>query len=188
MAEDKNIRAEDQDIANTLAELADLVKPIAGDGKISLDAFYYLLLLWASFHVYPLEPPPDGGGESGGEGGGGVKIIPLENGWNIRDYGDCLSTSPGDQYGGYCTGKLIITAQHMIDILAKRGVTKVGFLGHDVARRAAWVECVDQNIEIINYEASIFDVEVRNRILAARKKAGKIRKKITSINQRPELD
>lgn len=181
-SEGKNIKAEDQDIANTLAELADLVKPIAGEGKISLDAFYYLLLLWASFHVYPLEPPPEGGS------GGGAKIIPLENGWNIHDYGDCLSTSPAEHYGSYCTGKLIITAQHMIDILAKRGVTKVGFLGHDVARRAAWVECVDQNIEIINYEPSIFDIEVRNRILAARKKAGKIRKKISSANQRPELD
>jgi hypothetical protein len=181
MADAPENSIENQEIANTLAELADLVKPIAGEEKIGIDAFYYLLLLWASFHVYPLDPPPD-------TTGGKAKIIPLASGWNAFDYGDVLSASPGEHYGNYCTGRLIESAQEMIDILAKRGVKKVGILGHDIARRAAWIECVDQEINIINFEPTDFDQEVRYRIIQERNRAGKIRKKLSPTGQRPEIE
>lgn len=174
---------EADDLTQALADLADFVKPLAREEKIGIDLFYYLLLLWAAFHVYPLDPPPDSTGE------GGAKIIPVEGGFPIFDYGDCLSVSPGEDYGSYCTGRLIISAQAMIDLLAERGVVKVGFLGHDIARRAAWMECVDQNIEILNYEPSEFDKAVRYRVMEARKQAEKVRRKIPlSSAQRPEME
>lgn len=166
----------EQDLGRSMADLAQLVKPLASEGKLSMDAFFYLLLIWGSFHIYPLEPPPDTSGS-----GGGAKIIPLDNGRNIFDFGDCLSTSPGEDYGSYCTGKLITATQEMIDLLVKRGVTKVGFLGHDVARRAAWIECVEHNIAIINYEPTDFDWEVRYRIIEARKKAQTIKKPVKRL-------
>jgi len=160
----------DEDIDRALADLADLVKPIATEGKISIDAFFYLLLIWSSFHVYPLEPPQEAFPD-------GAKVIPFKEGWQIVDFGDSISTSPGEYYGSYCTGRLINTAIQMIELMAQRGITKIGFLGHDVARRAAWMECLDHNISIINYEPTDFDWEVRYRILEDRKKSDKRRQK-----------
>ena len=97
-----------------------MVKPMAGDIQIGIDALYYLLLLWGFSQIYPLEPPQE-------ESSGGATIIPVDNGWDIFDYGDCLSTSPGEHYRSYSTGKMINTSQEMIELLVKRGVTKVGF-------------------------------------------------------------
>lgn len=172
----------DDDLSQSLAELAELIKPISNEKKFGIDAYFYLLLLWASFHVYPLEPPPDTTGFKK------PKIIKVEGGWTVFDYGDSLSTSPGEDYGSYCTGKLIRTAQEMIKILESRGVTKVGFLGHDVARRAAWIECLEHNIAIINYEPTDFDWDIRYRIAEMRKKTEKIKQKAAAKFQRMEPD
>lgn len=180
--ENKTGYTSDDELNRSLAELAELVKPIATEGKVGIDAYFYLLLLWASFHVYPLEPPP---GSSSSEP---AKITTSDSGWKIFDYGDCLSTSPGENYGSYCTGKLITTAEEMIRMLAQRGITKVGFLGHDVARRAAWIECLEHNIAIINYEPTDFDWEVRFRILEARKAAEKVRQRVSDKTKRMEPD
>lgn len=163
-------------INKALAEISDLAKPVTDDTKISLDAFYYLLLLWASFHVFPLEPSTDPFPQ-------GPTIIPLDNGLEIYDYGDTLSVS--QHYASYCTGKIITAAQEIIKLMAQRGVTKLGFLGHEVARRAGWMECLEHEIKIINYEPSDFDWEVRRRILEAREKAKKTK---PGIMKRPELD
>lgn len=161
--------AADDEITRALAELAELAKPIASDARISLDALYYLLLLWSSFQVYPLEPASER------YANGDIKIITSPTGWKIFDYGDCLSISPGEFYGSYSTGKLITVAQEMIEILAQRGITKVGILGHDIAKRAAWITCLEHEINILNYEPSDLDWEIRYRILEERKKAGKIK-------------
>lgn len=174
MADSSDIESQSAaSLANALAEIAELVKPIAAEeNKISLDAFYYLLLLWGGIHIYPLEPPPETLPGGGGESGIAV-VIPLENGWKIFDYGDCLSASPGEEYGNYCTGKLITAAQEIINMLIIRGVTKVSMLGHDIARRAAWIECYEHGIEIINYDPTDFDWQARARIIEAREAARK---------------
>lgn len=169
-----------EELSFALSELAKMVKPMAGEVKIGIDALYYLLLLWGFFQIYPLEPSQES------DSSGGATVIPVDNGWDIYDYGDCLSTSPGEHYRSYCTGKMINSTQEMIEILVKRGVTKVGFLGHEIARRAAWIECVEHEIEIINYDPTDFDQAIRQRILERRKLSAKARQKLQAGTQRHE--
>lgn len=168
-----------EELSFALSELAKMVKPMAGEVQIGIDALYYLLLLWGFFQIYPLEPSQE-------EKSGGATVIPVTDGWDIFDYGDCLSTSPGDHYRSYCTGKLINTSQKMIELLVKREITKIGFLGHEVARRAAWIECLEHDIEIINYEPTDFDWAIRQRVIEARKKAGKHVRKLQADARRHE--
>jgi hypothetical protein len=165
--EDSIGQAYGESLSQALAELADLVEPLGLDYKNKM-ALYYLLLLWASLRVYQLEPYIESD-EEGGE----AKIIPLENGWKILDYGYYLTTSPGENYGTYCTGKLIQAAQTMIDIMAKRGAKRIGLLGNSVATRAAWMQSEDLGVEVNNYYPTDADYELLNKIRAFRAEAKK---------------
>lgn len=164
----------------SLEQLSELIKPLTVD-EVQLIHFYYLLLLWASFRVYQIDPMADGeGDEDGGIYDGVPKVILLTNGRKIYDYGYCLSTSTGEDYGSYCTGKLIEVAQEMIHILDKRGVKIVGFAGHDIPKRAAWIECLETGIEVSNFYPDEYDWYLRDKI-----------RKIRQVNSRtgePEPD
>jgi hypothetical protein len=71
-------------LGTALEELAKHIEPLGSNAKF-LTSLSYLLLLWASFEVYQLEPfVPLNEDEEGGEGG--AKIISLANGWKIFDF------------------------------------------------------------------------------------------------------
>lgn len=138
----------------------------------------YIYLLWPEFHIYILDPfmsDGDEGGESGTTGNGTASLIPTANGYMIFDYGFALSTSVGEGYRSYCQGRLYETIQEMVAILAKRGVRKVSCIGRSDAMRIGWISCVDNNIQVENYEPNAYDFKVRERILALREKAKKLK-------------
>lgn len=151
-------------LGDALDELAALVNPHTTRGKLYFDV-YYLLLLWASIGIYQVEPMVEAGKEEA------VKIIPLENGWKIFDYGYYLMSSPGENYGTYCTGKLIETTQEIINLLAKRGATRVGALGNSIAKRAAWMQCEDLGIQVDNFYPAESDLLQLQRIRKLRAEA-----------------
>jgi hypothetical protein len=172
-------KLEEDSLADALSDLAELVKPLRLLLSPELRAgLSYLLLLWGAFYVYPLEPETSAYPK-------GARIITLEGGWKIFDYGDYLATSPGEHYGVCSTRNLIDTSQKMIALLEEKGVTKIGILGHPIAQRAAWMDCLIKNIEVINYEPTAEDWNCREHIVAAQAKAAeeraKLRKRIDSV-------
>lgn len=178
-AEQQEVDLEGDVLGRALDELAALVNPHTSHTKLYIE-IYYLLLLWASLRVYQLEPYVESGSDDEH-----AEVIPLANGWKIFDYGYYLVTSPGENYGTYCTGKLIETTQHMIDILAKRGVTRVGLLGNGVARRAAWMECEDIGIEVNNYYPTESDKQLLQKIKKFREEAKQRRAMAAEEKRRP---
>ena len=161
----------DNSLERALAELAEVIQPLTGNIDIS-NFVSYLYLIWGDFAVYPLETSEDSGSESGSGSIEIKKVISLENGRKIFDYGYCLTTSPGEDYGSYCSGKTIEAAQKMIAILAERGVTKLGFTGSSLtAKRAAWIDCLECGIEVVNYMPSEADYYVSERVVEMRKQA-----------------
>jgi hypothetical protein len=165
-------------LEQALAQLASLVKPSGGSLQVDinfLEFLPYLLLLWASFRVYQIEPYAE-------EREGEAAIVPLDNGRKIFDYGYYLSTSPGEDYNSYCTGKLIKAVQKMVGILANRGATLVGFAGHEIAQRVAWMECLERGIDVSNFSPAGSDFELYKRIHQLREDASKQIK--ASIEQR----
>ena len=143
---------EKNSLDKALAELSNLIKPLTQDLQ-SIRHFEYLLLLWAPFHIFPVDPIPTS--YSSKEGG---IIIPLSNGWQIIDYGYVISISPGENYGTYCTGKLIEAVKEMMFIAASRDVIKIGISGHEIAKRVAWMESLAYPLTITNYSPSLEDV------------------------------
>ena len=138
--------------------------------KVGLD---HLLQVWQWFEVYHVNPyvppyfamdPEEYGeeGDEGGEGGSGVKIIDLENGLQIYDFGDYLATSAGtdENYGPLANGRLFRTVQQMMDILKERGAQEVAFGKDcvDAAKLYAWKEAVEANIKVIGYEPTQDDI------------------------------
>lgn len=161
----ESLELEGDTLGDALDELAALVNPHTTRGKLYVE-IYYLLLLWGSIRVYQLEPFVESGTESEA-----AKIIPLENGWKIFDYGYYLMSSPGENYGTYCTGKLIETTQEIVNLLAKRGASRVGILGNSIARRAAWMECEDLGIQVNNFYPTESDLLQLQRIRKLRAEA-----------------
>jgi hypothetical protein len=125
--------------------------------KIDL-SLKYLLSLWANFSIFQLDPiaplikedEVEGGvteGEGGSSSNSSPRIIRLQEGWKILDFGDGLVTSAGENYGSYCTGPLLKTVSYMLDCLAERGAKKVIFSGTLAAKRFAWLRCKQSGIE-----------------------------------------
>lgn len=155
-----------EDLSQALAELANLINPLTSDYKNKLD-IYYLLSLWASLRVYQIEPYIESTDAQD------AKVISLENGWKIIDYGYYLATSPGENYHTYCTDKLISTVQEMMHILAGRGVKQVGLLGNSVAMRAAWMEAQNSGIAVSNYYPSAEDYALLDKMRKLRAESKK---------------
>lgn len=171
-----NTPADDAKLNAELDELYERIAPFTPDADIT-QYVYFVLLLWASFRVYQLEPPVEAIKEK-------PDIIKISNGRFIFDYGFYLSTSSGEDYGSYSTGKVIEAAQEMMSMLASRGATKVAFAGHTIPQRAAWVECIDHNIES-NFYPQSWDWDICERILRMRKEAKSAQVRLTG-EKRPE--
>lgn len=172
-----------------LADLAKMVQPLSPDsGLQGLVYLYYLLSLWASFKIYQVEPYL-GPSELAGHEKGGVNIITLPNGRKIHDYGYYLMTSNGEDYGSACTGKLVETTQEMVSLFKQRGAEIVSFGGYDLAKRVAWIACVELEIEVSNYYPNDADWEALARVRALHEAAGKklLKKtKAAADDRRPE--
>lgn len=183
----KNLNPQDNEdpLGQALSELAQLIKPLVVDAR-SLESIQYIISLWSTFRVYQLDPParpwPKGEGEEGFAGR--FKIHSLDNGWEIFDYGFYLVTSVGKNYGTYCTGKLLETTVAMIDILAKRGARELSISGNDVAKRAAWMKCLESGITISNYFPTEADYDKR-ALITKIQEAMKTNKRILEEVKRP---
>lgn len=155
----------DPALAQTIAEIGQLLQPLTNEAQYEV-AFYYLLLLWGYFQVYPLTPDKDYTSEESLKQPviHAAKITQIEQGLKIFDYGYCLTTSTGEFYGSTSTGRLIEATQRMISMLAERGVTLVSFIGHPVAQRAAWIECMGYGIDC-NFDPTNDDWETYRRII-----------------------
>lgn len=153
----------DPTLAQTIAELGQLLQPLSNDAQYEV-AFYYLLLLWSYFQVYPLEPEQDYTKAESVVLIHPAKITQIEQGLKIFDYGYCLATSIGEFYGTTSTGRIIEAAQRIVRMLAERGITRVAFSGHPIAQRAAWIECMGYGIDC-TFDPTNDDWEIYRRII-----------------------
>ncbi len=119
-----------------------------------------------------------------------VKLISSQSGWDIHDYGDALSSSPGrfifgggdfrinedegDEDGGGIVnpgkGTVVnqawVTASDMLLMAYERGWSFVTLVdGHAVMKRAAWVRAVELGITIQGFEPSQKDRRIRDRVI-----------------------
>lgn len=122
-----------------------------------------------------------------------VKIVQSDSGWDIHDYGDALSSSPGrfifgggnfriylddESDEGSSGGDIInpgkgtvvnqawVTAGDMLTIASERGWKFVIIInGHGIMRRAAWIKASELSITIDGFEPTLEDERVRDRVL-----------------------
>lgn len=143
-----------------LDELFAQLAEITGNPAIAEQAYLFLLLLWSYFEVAMLQ-----------EDGTGVnttlskpKIIQVEQGYQIFDYGTHLKTSAGKYYGSYSTGRLLVTVNAMIKLLVERGAQQIQFNGSAAAKRCAWLECEKYKIKVINFKPDSQIHTLRDRL------------------------
>jgi len=121
-----------------------------------------------------------------------VKIIQSESGWDIHDYGDALSSSPGkylmgggnfrvyfgdeeDEGGGgdvinpgkgTIVNQAWLTASDMMLIAQQRGWQFVTIIdGHHLMKRAAWIKAGELGITIDGFEPTLEDEQIRERVM-----------------------
>lgn len=124
-----------------------------------------------------------------------VKIVQSDSGWDIHDYGDALSSSPGkfifgggnfriyldeddDEGEGGGGGDVInpgkgtvvnqawMTAVDMILMAQARDWNFVTIVdGHRIMKRAAWIKASELGITIDGFEPTIDDERIRERVL-----------------------
>lgn len=148
----------------------------------------HLLRVWQWFEVYQLAPytppyfalPPeeylspkemeqfniknadDDDGKGGKGGKTGFKMVDfLDSTLKVFDFGDYLSTSAGEDYGLITTGRVIRTAEKMIDLLHKRGATEIAFAKECLApaKLAAWAKAVGLGMNVFDYKPEAEDVK-----------------------------
>jgi len=125
---------------------------------------------------------------------GAVKIIRASSGWDIHDYGDAMSSSPGSLlFGGgdfriYLSeieanegGSLInpgkgtlvnqafMTAREMIEIANSRGWSIVTIVdGHRIMKRAAWIQAEILGLVIDGFEPTEEDKRIRELFMESK--------------------
>ncbi|MGC1854744.1 MAG: hypothetical protein WA659_05155 [Candidatus Aquirickettsiella sp.] len=140
------------------AQLADITQ----NSDINQQAYLYLLLLWGYFEV----SMQDGSEEdaSGSTTLSKPKIIQVEQGFQVFDYGTHLKTSAGKYYGSYATGRLLVTVREMIKLMNERGAKKLQFAGLDAAKRLASLECEKYKIKVSNFIPDNKTLVLRDRL------------------------
>lgn len=121
-----------------------------------------------------------------------VKIIQSESGWDIHDYGDAISSSPGrllfgggnfriyldDEDEGGSGGDIInpgkgtirnqafVTASEMVLMAHERGWDHFTIVdGHLLMKRAAWIKASEQGMTVDGFEPTAEDEKIRDRVL-----------------------
>lgn len=111
-----------------------------------------------------------------------LNIIKSKSGWNIQDYKDALSSSPGmllfggaeggDEGGGgvinpgkgTIVNQSVVTAFEMVEIAQRYGWASIMIVdGHPLMMWAAWMQALDINIPLTGYEPSEADRVKRRR-------------------------
>lgn len=122
-----------------------------------------------------------------------LKIIQAKSRWKIHDYGNALSSSPGELLYGYFrrqTGKdekggeggigeaapgvgtiinqAVITAFEMVELAKQYGWSGIQLIdGHPRMAWAAWMQALDSGIELEGYTPTAQDYAKRQRIRAS---------------------
>lgn len=133
-----------------------------------------------------INPDATGEGES-------VKLILADSGWMIHDYGDAMSSSPGellfaggdfrirladekeDEGGeggsilnpgkGTFRKQAFDTATQMAEMAANRNWAAIRFVdGHPLMQRAAWIRAEQLGLKVIGFTPDKYDKIVRDRI------------------------
>jgi hypothetical protein len=153
--------------------------PIKHEDVLYLLSRYPFLQIMSSSASFPEEIHP--------------KFITANSGWVIHDYGDAMSSSPGDlMFGNYSIGlggeseetegggegsssfsagkgtivnQAFMTAQQMIEIAIAKGWPGVEIVnGSPLMQWAAWMAAEDRNLAVTGFEPSEKDKERRKRI------------------------
>lgn len=143
-------------LEQALAEITNLIKPAVVNYRSKL-AVDYLLLLWGNLHIFQVDPFIESNPQ-------GAKIIKLDSGLAIHDFGHRLSLSPGESPATYSTGKRIKATEHMVKILAERGAKEVVVFGHETLKLAAWISCGPYEIAVSNRYVSEKDLKLRDML------------------------
>lgn len=138
-----------------------------------LDHCPFLQIVDTVLHYTEDEQPPE------------VQFIDAESGWQIFDYGDAMSASPGnkilgletfkrqadDDDGGKGGGKgtirnqAFLTAVEMVAIAKARGWQGIQIVdGNHLMKRAAWIKASQAGLSVSGFDASEHDKAVRDRV------------------------
>lgn len=138
----------DLNLDELFAQLAEMTQ----SSEINQPAYLYLLLLWSYFEVSIVD---DDTAEEGTASGTTTfmppRILQIEQGFQIFDYGTHLKTAVGKYYGSYTTGRLLNTVREMVKLLSERGAKKLKFVGLEAAKRFACLECEKYKIKVTNF-------------------------------------
>ena len=110
-----------------------------------------------------------------------VQFVQARSGWTILDYGDAMSSSPGerilgmaeyhrkdeDDEGGQGTiwNQAFITATEMVEIAKSRGWHGIQIVdGHRIMKRAAWIKALAAGLSVSGFEPNKEDEKVRARV------------------------
>lgn len=138
-----------------------------------LDCCPFLQIVDTVLHYIDEEPPE-------------VQFIEAQSGWKIFDYGDAMSSSPGelilgmaayrrtlsneedgDEGGGKGTiwNQAFVTAAQMVEIAQQHGWKGIQIIdGHRVMRRSAWIAALNAGLPVVGFEPTAEDEKVRKRI------------------------
>ncbi len=146
----------------------------AGDVLYLLDQCPFLQIMDTALQLSPQLPE--------------LKLMTAKSGWKIHDYGNAISSSPGellygrpgkvrkrgalqdeDQEGGSGTGTLVnqavITAWEMVELAKERGWEGIQLIdGHPLMAWAAWMRAADSEMTLEGYTPTAQDFSKRRRI------------------------
>jgi hypothetical protein len=133
-----------------------------------------------------------------------LQLITAKSGWKIHDYGNAMSSSPGESiYGkprlrrtrldqgedkggeggeggsgvGTLVNQAVITAVEMVEIAQQHGWAGVQLIdGHPLMAWAAWMQTLDSGMELEGYEPTAKDYAKLRRVKGASADRGPIPK------------
>lgn len=169
-----DIEARLKDVSEKLKIDVNVLRDISPEEiQYLLDTCPYLQIVDTVLHYIDEEPPE-------------VQFINGEFGWKIFDYGDALSSSPGegilglseyprvlgdeddgDEGGGKGTiwNQAFMTAAEMVAIAKAHGWKGIQIIdGHRVMKRGAWIKALSEGLPVVGFEPSAEDEKVRKRV------------------------
>lgn len=168
---EKNDNDLGQQVQKTLRDLG--VNSVDWDRRVSAGDVLYLLDQWPFLQIMKADS------SFSVEDSQLASILPAPSGWQIHDYGDALSSSPGDQRFGPLTKKrrtqdkeedeggsgvgtlvnqAVITAFEMIKLAHARGWNTIELMdGHPLMAWAAWMQAMELEIEIKGFSPTAKD-------------------------------
>jgi len=179
--DDMSIDEQLKDVSDKLKIDINVLRDISPEEiQYLLDCCPYLQIVDTVLHYIDEEPPE-------------VQFIKAESGWTIFDYGDAMSSSPGelilgmgeykrvladekegegggdagDEGGGKGTiwNQAFLTAAEMVAIAKAKGWKGIQVVdGHRTMKRGAWVKALSEGLPIIGFEPTAEDEKIRNRV------------------------